>query len=451
MKFKILKKELFVTFLIIFTSCLYAQNEFEKGGESVSGEELFTYECKNEDLANIIRIIAAKISAKRDFNIIVSQADLADKKVTLRLKRVPLEEALETILKVNNLTSIPIGKSKKIIRILPISRVGQGDAISRSFVLKYLSAGSIQGEIKNMLSPSGKILINAKRNMLTVIDIPSAIKKVDRYIEKIDGIPQQVVIQAKFIEMNWGASKDMGISWNVEFGASGGSRSTTFPFNMGYGGSRYIPDSSAPGGTFTAGTLTASGLSAVLRFVESSSDANVIASPHILTMNNESATINIGSNVPIPKYERNSETATLEITGYTEQKVGVELKVKPSISRDGFIRMELQPNVSEITGYTGPNNERPITSERTAQTKVIIKDGETVVIGGMLGETEKEAVTRVPFLGRIPLLGRLFTSTRTSKDKVDLLMFITPNIMKMSGTVNPKDIEARNKPIDQKK
>jgi type IV pilus secretin PilQ/predicted competence protein len=423
---RIFKGIFLLIFLIIFGFSLYAQNELKEVGKNASGEELFTYSCKNEDIRNIISMIA-----KRKGINVIAGTKVTGKVSTLRFDRVTLDEALEAILKVGGYAAVPIGTGK-IVRIVPIGAVGKEEAVTRSYTLKYQNAGTVQKEVKSMLSPIGKALVNAKSNMLTVKDIPKIIEEVDSYIKKIDEIPMQVVINSKLIEMNWGDSQDIGVSWNLEISAKGGERSTTFPFNINHGSDSFTPAMTPASPTLTVGTISASNLSAALRMIESSSESHVIASPRVVAMNNQVATINVGSNIPIPNYERSSETGSMEITGYAEVKIGVELKVRPTINHDKFISMDLQPKVSEITGWTGPNNERPITSERTATTKAIVRNGETVVLGGMLKEKTTDAISGVPFLNKIPVLKYLFGSKRTTVEKIDLLIFITPTIMEIS-------------------
>jgi len=127
----------------------------------------------------------------------------------------------------------------------------------------------------------------------------------------------------------------------------------------------------------------------ILNFLRSRTNTKLIASPRIVTVNNQKAKINVGQAIPIATYERDTNTGNWEITGWETQNVGVNLEVTPQISPDGHIKLQLKPEVSNILSYIGSGeNQRPITSCRTAETEVVVRDGETVVIGGLVKEKE---------------------------------------------------------------
>ena len=167
-------------------------------------------------------------------------------------------------------------------------------------------------------------------------------------------------------------------------------------------------------------------------------DTKLIANPRVVTLNNQKALIHVGKDVPIPVYERNDTTGKMEITGWSEdKKVGVELEVTPQISPDGHIKLKLKPAVSSISDFIKIEGEdaAPITSTRTVETEVLIRDGQTVVIGGLVKDESFTKVSKVPFLGDIPLLGFFFSrkevgSSSNPQEKTDLLIFVTARIIK---------------------
>lgn len=189
---------------------------------------------------------------------------------------------------------------------------------------------------------------------------------------------------------------------------------------------------------FTFGTLDFSAFQMVLDFIKERQNTKLIANPRIVTVNNQKATINVGRVLSLPLYERNTTTGNMEITGWEKQNVGVSLEVTPQISPDGHIKLKLKPDVSSLMGYASTRNgvnEGPITSTRTAETEVLIKDGQTVVIGGLVKEDELVKVKKIPILGDIPIVGLLFTrrevsSTANPTEKTDLLIFVTAKIIK---------------------
>jgi type II secretory pathway component GspD/PulD (secretin) len=190
---------------------------------------------------------------------------------------------------------------------------------------------------------------------------------------------------------------------------------------------------------FAFGTLDFTALQAILDFIKSDSKSRLLASPRVITMNNKQAEINVGKARPIPNFEYNSDTAEYQITGFTEKTEGVVLTVTPQISKvDGesyTIRLKLRP---KVTTY---NNENvlfggsltfnyPLLSERYADTEVIIKDGQTIVIGGLIESRKTENVTKVPVLGDLPFLGRLFSYKNVDpNEQTELLIFVTARVL----------------------
>ncbi|HQO37196.1 MAG TPA: type II and III secretion system protein [Candidatus Omnitrophota bacterium] len=187
---------------------------------------------------------------------------------------------------------------------------------------------------------------------------------------------------------------------------------------------------------FVMGTLNFSALKAVLDVIKTRSDSKLVASPRIMTTNNQQASINVGKVVPIATYEMDSTTGNWRVTGWENMNIGVNLEVTPQISPDGHIKLKLKPEVSNIVEYIGTDvNRRPVTSTRTASTEVVIQDGMTVVIGGLVKEKESATHKKVPILGDIPFLGKLFTrkelgTSEEPKEKTDLLIFVTATILK---------------------
>ncbi|MCM8782154.1 MAG: hypothetical protein NC828_03795 [Candidatus Omnitrophica bacterium] len=209
-----------------------------------------------------------------------------------------------------------------------------------------------------------------------------------------------------------------------------------FPFT---GGETYSPNSpikfsSFPGATadqFTFGTLDFSQFQAVLEVLKSRADTKIVSNPRITTLNNQEANIIVGTVVPIPTYSYSTESGTRVISGYQDQRIGVKLTVTPNINEQSYITLNIKPNVEEIAGWTGPGNERPIISTRGAEAKVMIKDGQTLVMGGLISEKKIKSDKKVPFLGDLPIIGTLlFTKKSETVDKTDLLIFITPRIVK---------------------
>jgi general secretion pathway protein D len=200
---------------------------------------------------------------------------------------------------------------------------------------------------------------------------------------------------------------------------------------VGGGGPSFPPGETFPyaaPGDFKFGKLSFEEFSVAMEILKQQSNTNLVSSPQVTTLDNQEAEIIVGKVVPVATYEHLPLAGTLQITGYTEQKIGVRLVVTPRFTSDSTLVLTVSPEVSEIVEYRGQFNERPVTSTRSATTQVIIKNGETILIGGLISTLERKVERKVPVLGDIPLLGYLFRHKSDSKEKVDLMIFVTPRI-----------------------
>jgi type II secretory pathway component GspD/PulD (secretin) len=268
---------------------------------------------------------------------------------------------------------------------------------------------------------------------------------------------QQVNIEAKIIETTLDKDDKLGVNWTMQVTATGAKRPTTIPFTSGSSGSDYFPrgDESASAGSaigkfppgvgtgfpmalpsnFTLGTLDFSSFQAVLQILKSRTDTKIVSNPRITTLDNKEAKITVATTYNIPTYERNESTGSYEITGYEEKELGIILSVIPQINPEGYIVVQLDPEVSAFSQWdtfstSGGTIYAPRFTVRKASTQVMVKDGDTIVIGGLIKEQEVDVIYKVPILGDIPILSLLFKKKEKSIDTTDLLFFITVNIVK---------------------
>ena len=186
-------------------------------------------------------------------------------------------------------------------------------------------------------------------------------------------------------------------------------------------------------GQWVWGTLSVGELNAVLDLLEQNNNSKLLSDPRITTLENNEAEIKIQIVIPIPTVNRFTEAAsTTDILTFYDEEIGISLKVTPRINEAGKITMDVQPIVEDIIGYAGPpDNQKPITTERSIRTRITVTDGETAALGGLLKESEIQIERKVPLLGSIPFLGKLlFTNKSKEKSTTDLLILITPHIMK---------------------
>jgi len=289
----------------------------------------------------------------------------------------------------------------------------------------------------------------ARLNAVVVTDTPARVERVMAVLQDMDVRPRQVAIEAKLVETTLGKDEKLGVDWQLRASAMGAVLPTTFPFpkragsgeftatpnpnnQVGGGGPAFPPGETFPypvPSDYTFGKLSFQEFSVAMDILKQSASTNLVSAPTITTLDNEEAEIVVGTVVPIARYERLRETGTLEITGYDEKKVGVRLLVTPHVAEDSTMVLSVSPEISEIVEYRGQFNERPVTSTRSATTQVVVRNGQTLMIGGLIKTVDLQIVRKVPILGDVPLLGVLFQHKTTQKQKVDLMIFVTPRLL----------------------
>ncbi len=473
--------------VFVFTYFLMAGPSFSQDNQGNSGlgadvkaEEVnnmdtsprnITLDFKDADIQSVLRIIAYKSGVN-----IVTTPDVIGN-VTIRLVDVPWEQTLETITKTCGFGFERV--SDKIIMVSTLEKLAQQRKSlqeaaamepfdTQAIVLNFSKAEDVKASLEKLVSPKGKITVESRSNTIIITDIKSNLKMVGDIIKSLDKATPQVMIEARIIETTLGTAEKLGINWTTQVTATGAKRPTTIPFNknsnanmfpdvtreetyssdgitvasdfplipglptsltelrqLKYGG---FPMSAAT--DFAFGTLDFSGFKAVLEVLSSRSDTKILSNPRITTLNNQEAKMLVGTIVPIPTYEYSKETGTQTIKGYETLEVGIKLLVTPNINEKNYITLSVKPSVDEITAWTGPNNERPIVSTRSAETRVMIKDGQTLALGGLISEKKIKSRRGIPILKDIPIICILFSKNEDTIDRTELLIFITPRIIK---------------------
>ncbi|HVN67963.1 MAG TPA: type II and III secretion system protein, partial [Candidatus Sulfotelmatobacter sp.] len=222
-------------------------------------------------------------------------------------------------------------------------------------------------------------------------------------LESIDQLAPQILIESKVMELTQSDSLKLGISY-------------------GNGSYKFITSKD------TKRTRASDDLVSTLNALAADGRANVVANPRIATLDNQEALINIGSRIPYAVPVTSGGTTTQWTVNYID--AGVKLKITPQLGQDGEITTLIQPEVSSISEWrTTAAGDFPVISTRNASATVRVKDGETIVIGGLLSETERENVSRVPVLGYIPGLGLLFQNKNVEKEKTEIVFLITPHVI----------------------
>ncbi|MBI5836065.1 MAG: hypothetical protein HZB25_02360 [Candidatus Eisenbacteria bacterium] len=411
-------------------------------------EPRFTVDYKSARVEDVLRALTAQAG----LGLVCSSAPAGS--VTLHLKDVTFEEAMGHLA---DATGIAYARAGSVVTVNPVS------VETRSFPLKYVNASAARELVTRLLGPQGsvdvftgstkddlgKTVALSPANALLVRDNAPRLLEIGKMLALIDRKPRQVTIEARLVEVTLNDDEKFGIDWQVAAHVSGAAMPTTFPFEKNAAGGSFTPTPNTSSGTsggappfppgeafpyadkgdFTFGRLSTSEFRVALDFLSSRGNTNLVSTPKITTVENKVATILVGSVVPIAIYQNSLQTGVLQLAGYDEKQIGIKLSVSPRVCAEGTILMTVHPEVSEITEYRGQFNERPVTSTREASTEVMVKDGETLVIGGLVRELVTRTTTKVPLLGDIPLLGELFKHRHNTKQKVDLVVFITPHLL----------------------
>lgn len=412
-----------------------------------------TVDFKDADIRDVLRII----SFKSGVNIVASN-DVAGL-VTIRLVNVEWERALDVILKNNNFV---YERDKDIIRVMTIENLGKEELATEIFILNYAQAAEVAAAISEIVSERGRVKFDSRTNQVILTDIPTNIYKIGKVIAGLDRKTAQVMIEAKIIETVLDDDERLGIDWTALASATGSVRPLLFPFAVdktyGKTGKKYFPRvnqtgdfaSSVENGfpfaqttDFTFGTLSFGQFQAVLEILKTRSDTKTLSNPRIVTLNNNEAVIHVGRNYNIPLYERNDSTGQMEITDYEERDIGIKLTVTPHVNAQGEIVVDLKPEITSFLQFDDYGNvQAPVFTARRATTRVRIKDGETIVIGGLIKEEVVDYVKKIPFLGDLPILKYVFSKREKTIDTTDLMIFVTVRLMDSEGLNFAKQAEA---------
>jgi len=396
---------------------------------------------QDADIGPIFRLLS-DISG---YNIVVSP-DVKGR-LTMKLINVPWDQALDIIVK-----TFSLGKSVEgnIIRIAPLAAFAKEseDAAkakeaelkaesleTRVFPISYADVTSLEKAIKDSktLTARGSISLDKRTSSLLVKDVPAVFSQVENLLKTLDKQTPQVLIEARIVEVSTSSARDLGIQWGFFSDKSTGLASFSgFPA-LGIGpftGRNFLIDFPAPvaagaGSGFSFGILNSqgtAGLDLQISALETLDKAKIISNPRIVTSDNEKAFIMQGTSEPYPKIDVQSGQVSADY-----KDVVISTEVTPHITPAGAISMSILVKKEDILEFTTiGGNPVPRTSKIEGNTKVLIQDGETLVIGGVYRRTERETTVGVPGLMHIPILGWLFKSRGVTDDVTELLIFITP-------------------------
>jgi type IV pilus secretin PilQ/predicted competence protein len=399
----------------------YARGNPAAGSGRGMGSNRITIDAQGADIKTVLRTIA-DYSGKN----IVYGPDVKGE-VYVHIKDVPWEEALDIILRAHG---YGYREEFGMIRVSEMQRLTKEELeistaerkkddllplVTRIIFVNNSSAEELRTALQNIVSQRGKIDVDLGSNALIVNDTEPVIDKIAEMVKSLDKKTFQVDINAKLVEVDVEATRELGINWGLlNLHASGLSGIGSVDVNNS------IPASAA---TVKFGTVRSWGeLNVVLEMLEKTNKASIISNPRITTMDNREARILVGKEIPLIVADEAGNPIT-ELT-----KIGILLKVTPHVNADRTITLDMHPEVSELQSEATAQGGI-IISTSEADTRVVVQNGSTAVIGGLIKNVQTSVKRGVPFLKDVPFLGRLFSSSSMADKKQELVIFVTPTIV----------------------
>ena len=356
---------------------------------------------------------------------------------------------------------VPRGESNIQVYRLQNSNAEDLAKVLNNIVKETGAAGAGQKVATPVVSKNVQIVADKATNTLVVMAEREDYKIIENIIKQLDVPRPMVYIEALIMEVNTNKAFNLGVEWRglkdtgtitgmdsgraVAIVGSGGAGSTTNPgaYNILDGlttiTSTGTVSAAFPGGFsmgiigagITIGGITFPNIGAVVQAYKTDTDVSILSTPQLMTLDNEEAEINVGSNVPyITRQDSTATTSAYPVNynTYEYKDVGVTLNITPHINEENFIRLKISQQVTKVTSAS--SSATPTTLKRTTKTTVVVKDNETIVISGLVGDSTQDGTYKVPFLGDMPILGWLFKTYSTSREKTNLYVFLTPHIVR---------------------
>ncbi len=456
--------------------------------------KVISMDFKNAQLADVLKIF----SQQSGLNFIAS-SDIADKKINLYLDKVPVEEALERILSANSFT-YELKEDSNIFVVKKVTKPNQ-ELMTRVYPLRFASVsssklisalesdsasegggegaasageaspaaaegaagGSSSGStglisaIQSILSQNGSVVEDSRTNSLIVTDIPTQFPNIEQVLARLDVRIPQILIEVEMLDISKNTADLLGAKWSDNLGElTGANKVVLFPFNPNNGfqtRDKAKPEGADDGVTTLykpGGNMDFSSLKITLQFLKTQTDTKSLARPHILTLNNETAEIKIETDEAIQIDSKTDAETNETTTTVIRSNTGVSLRVTPQANLlTNEITLAVEPSVIEAK----PSNlvsdaQIKDPEQRGSKSLLRVKNGDTVVIGGLLRSDVDDTRTSVPGISKIPLLGAAFRHKNKNEQQRELLIFITPHIVDededsstMTSTVSVLDRE----------
>ena len=417
-------------------------------------------DLKDADIHNILRLLADVGRV----NIVT--ADDVSGQVTIRMRNVPWDQALDVVLQAKGLGMVRNGN---LIRVAPLATLQKERELrlaaakqeyeltpleTRLIPVSYAQAEELQARAKDLLSPRGSIAVDERTNVLIARDIAGNLNNIEELVRSLDTQTPQVLVEARIVEATSRYIRDIGIQWggDATFSeATGNPTGIAFPSKVGIAGGNYDQNTNSRGLSPFQGNVpqpnfavnlpaaTGTGQGGAIGFALGSIDNNfnvnlrlsaaeasgllrIVSSPRILTLDNRDARISQGTLIPFSQISAQGVQTTF-------QEAKLQLLVRPHVTADGSVSMHVKINRDEPDFNQTSARGDPTILKREAETDLLVMDGHTAVIGGIYTRNTGRNLDQVPFFGDIPILGILFQRRRASDTRNELVIFLTPRIV----------------------
>lgn len=431
MKFK--KRKAIYLFLIFGLFSLFSQPRLNLSAqENQEPPALVSLDVKDADIRDVMRMFS-QISG---LNIIIS--DDVKAKITLSVVDVNWEDALNMILRANNLASIKDGSFLRIMTFDKLKREEDGiPLVNETVCLNFAKADEMVTILDPLRSSRGKVSAHLQTNTLVITDIPDNFKKMLIVIGKLDKRTPQVMIEAMMLDVKLTDSEQMGINWSIT-DAPTPVRSMT-----------QVLGASRTEGVIRYGKmlLPNTDFYAAIDFWAQNKKAEILANPKVLTLDGLPAHIELNDEIPYlsSTVSYAEEGGAVISTTASFKEAGIKMDVTPHISSGGYISLAIKTEQSfQSSTITTSDGSQPVIDSRKADTNLLVKDGETIVIGGLRKKNTTMTIDKIPILGDIPFLGKFFRRNVEEIVNSELLIFVTPHIVNESQ-LSPQEEKSLDK------
>jgi type IV pilus secretin PilQ/predicted competence protein len=418
---KVIRQSMLVTLLLAALLALVSAGP----SSAQTPETLVSLDAEDAYLPSVLKILAEK----GNLNVITGPG-VTGERISIHMKDVPVEQAVNLVVRAAGLAYERIGRS---ILVADPDQLREETGLSSYVVdLQYADAIDVKAALADL---SAQIQVDTGGNRLIVVTSPRVIAEIQQIVSVMDVPARQVMIEARIVEVSIDDAKQLGIDWGLinrqSFIIVEGKDNAPAPPGSPPDELPFIP-SSPEGDLYKFQTMSRQAKDFVLAIdlLIEEGNARVLAQPKIATLNGREATMLIGQRIPfVISSTVFAGGAAAPAQRIEKEEVGIKLGITPLINADGYITTTIRPEVSTVVGFRGLTNDLPVIATREASTTVRLKDGNSVIIGGLLSEEKTQTVTKVPVLGSIPVIGYLFQHHDVSTSKRDLVIEVTPRIL----------------------